>query len=53
METDRKTFMVYDVSAYTYKHILQLFAKKPMDNVRIATYDKNTHTLITEDDIIM
>lgn len=53
VETDRKTFMVYDVSAYTYKHILQLFAKKPMDNVRIATYDKNTHTLITEDDIIM
>ncbi len=44
--------IVYDTSAYTYETILRLFAQSPMQHIMLATYDPNTHVVITHNEIL-
>lgn len=46
------TYIVYDVCAYSYEQILSLFAQRPSDKARMAFYDRQTHNIITEKEIL-
>lgn len=46
------TYVVYDVDAYSYEHILKLFSNKPVDNVFIGTYSSASKKIITDVDVI-
>ena len=48
----KKTYIVYDTDAYSFAKILSLFAKRPIDGVTLATYNLQTKTIITEEEII-
>ena len=48
----RQKYVVYDIDAYSFKAILQLFAEKPMPNVGIGTYDPKTRTIITAEEVL-
>lgn len=52
IDPEKLTFIVYDTDAYSYQHILKLFASEPVQNVRIGTFNTKSHTLITEEDVI-
>ena len=43
--------MVYDVHAYQYADILEIFSANPDPDVRLATYDTQTGVMITMDEI--
>lgn len=45
-------YVAYDISIFRYEEILAMFADAPMDNVRIGTYNPNTHTVITDAEVI-
>ena len=48
----QKTYqMVYDTEAYSYDDILRIFAKQPMQNVFLATYNQKSKTIITNQEI--
>lgn len=49
---DHITYIVYDVEAYSYDMIFELFSRRPMSNVFIGTYSNRTGKIITNDDII-
>ena len=53
-DTNNRTthFMVYDTSAYSYERIMQLFEQRPQDNLKMAFYHPENHTVITEKDIL-
>jgi N-acetylglucosaminyl-diphospho-decaprenol L-rhamnosyltransferase len=46
------TYVVYDTDSYQYDTILNLFCSNPYPNIRLATYNKKTKILITEEEII-
>ena len=48
----RKTYIVYDIDAYSFTNIFHNFAVKPMESVTLATYNDHTKTIITEEEII-
>lgn len=48
----QKTYqMVYDTEAYSYDDILRIFAKQPIQNVFLATYNQKSKTIITNQEI--
>ena len=49
---DRITYIIYDVEAYSYDMIFELFSRCPMRNVFIGTYSSRTGKIITESDVI-
>lgn len=49
---DRPLVVVYDVHAYPYSHIFNIFAKQPQPLVSIGTYDNNTRRIITQTEVI-
>lgn len=49
---DRPLVVVYDVHAYSYAKIFEIFAKNPQPQVTIGTYDNNTHKIITQTEVI-
>ena len=49
---DRITYIIYDVEAYSYDMIFELFSRCPMRNVFIGTYSRRTGKIITESDVI-
>ena len=50
--SDEQVHVVYDVQAYTYQQIFGIFATTPTPNVGIGTYDADTHTIITAEEIL-
>ena len=44
-------YVVYDVEAYSYDDILNIFAKGVADNVYIGTYNSRTRIIITPEEI--
>lgn len=52
IDDEQKTYIIYDVNAYSYERILELFSARPQGNVTLATYHDNIKTIITEEDII-
>lgn len=45
-------YVVYDIDAFSFEHILSLFAKAPRNNILIGTFNTRTHTLITSEEIL-
>lgn len=45
-------YVVYDTDAFSYKCILGLFEKQPMADVMIGTYNPNTKTIITAEEVL-
>ena len=43
-------YIVYDVEAYSFKTILDIFAQQSVDNVMIGTYNPRTKTIITAEE---
>lgn len=55
MENMRKTepiVVVYDITAYTFEQILNIFARKPHDNISIGTYNPDNQLIITGAEVI-
>ena len=44
-------YVVYDVDAYSYDDILNIFAKGVEDNVYIGTYNSHTRIIITPEEV--
>ena len=47
-----KTYIVYDIDAYSFQKILSNFALNPRSGVIIGTYDRRSGIVITPEDII-
>ena len=45
-------YVVYDVNAYNFDTILEIFSRNPQPNVHIGTYNSKTRTVITAEDIL-
>ncbi|MCI6619142.1 MAG: glycosyltransferase family 2 protein [Prevotella sp.] len=43
---------VYDTMSYSYTQMLEIFAKNDRSNVKLGTYDRRQHILITEGEVI-
>lgn len=50
-DPQKKYQVVYDTDAYSYEQILDIFAKEPLPNVYIGTYNRKSRTIITLDEI--
>ncbi len=50
--TDRPVYAVYDTSTYRFEEILELFSKKPLDNVKIGTFLPENNMIITAENIL-
>ena len=50
-ETDT-IYVVYDVNAYSFDRIFEIFGREPKPNVRIGTYNCKTRTVITAEEIL-
>ena len=48
----RPLCVVYDVDAYSYAAILDIFKQQPMEGVSLGTYNPYTKTIITVDEIL-
>lgn len=48
----RKTYIVYDIDAYSFKQIFGVFAGNPIEGVTLATFNNQIKTIITEEEII-
>ena len=44
--------VVYDITAYSFEQIFELFAREPHENVLIGTYNPSTQLIITGNEII-
>lgn len=49
---ERSTYVVYDVEAYSYAKILELFSRKPMPNIYIGMYSGVSDKIVTDEDVI-
>lgn len=49
---NKQNYIVYDLGAYTFSQVLNLFAQQPNHNVLIGTYNPQTHCIITAHDIL-
>jgi len=45
-------YVVYDVEAYSYEAILNIFASQPVENVSIGTYHPRIKTIITAEEVL-
>ena len=52
IDSDRINYIVYDIDAYNYSEVLELFAQKPIKNVFIGTYNKRANCIITSEEIL-
>ena len=52
IDHDGVVHAVYDTQSYSYTQMLLIFAKNRRPNVRIGTYDRCQHILITEREVI-
>jgi len=52
LPTERPLVVVYDVHAFQYAQIFDIFARGPQPQVTIGTYDNNTHKIITQTEVI-
>ena len=52
MPTDRPVYAVYDTSTYRFEEILELFSKKPLENVKIGTFLPENNMIITAENIL-
>ena len=44
--------LVYDTDAYSYEQILELFSRKPIENVHIGTYNRKSRTILTLEETV-
>jgi len=47
------TYVVYDVDAFRYSTILNIFSKNPRQNILLGTFNINNKTIITDQDILI
>lgn len=52
INSNTKTYVVYDTSSYSYAQILNIMAENPKQNIRLGTYSNKSDIIITQDDII-
>ncbi|MBR5919138.1 MAG: glycosyltransferase family 2 protein [Prevotella sp.] len=52
LPADRPICAVYDISAYRFEQILELFSKNPVGNVKIGTFLPENNMIITAEDIL-
>ncbi len=45
-------YVVYDVNAFSFDRIFEIFGREPKPNVRIGTYNCKTRTVITAEEIL-
>lgn len=50
--SDKINYIVYDIGAYSYDEILNIFLRRPIDNVYIGTFDKSSGYIITSEEIL-
>lgn len=50
---EHPTYVVYDTGAYSYARILDIFSRKPTENIFIGTYNGMTDKIITNTDVII
>ena len=48
----QRVFAVYDTEAYTYADIFRIFSQSPSPSVLIGTYDPQTKTVITSEEVM-
>ena len=51
-DKDKITYIVYDISAYSYSNVLDIFASSPHDNVEMAFYHPSDNILISCSEIL-
>lgn len=51
IDTSRLTIIVYDMEAYRYEDMLNLFAERPIKNVEIGTYHPQSGIIITPHEV--
>lgn len=51
-EPVRLTYVVYDIDAYRFDTIFEIFSKNHHPNVRLGTFNPQTRTIITAEDIL-
>ena len=47
-----QTYMVYDIEAFQYRKVLEVFSQHPVPNVFIGTYNPRTKTIITAEEVL-
>lgn len=52
IKTNEKTYIIYDINAYPFERILEIFSTQPQGHITLATYHDNIKTIITEEEII-
>ncbi|MDD7318194.1 MAG: glycosyltransferase family 2 protein [Prevotella sp.] len=52
VELDSPTYIVYDIDAYSYEEILQIFGSNPKKNLIIGTFDSNSNRIITFKEVV-
>ena len=52
INTNEKTYIIYDINAYPFERILEIFSTQPQGHITLATYHDNIKTIITEEEII-
>jgi hypothetical protein len=52
LQQSTKTFVVYDVDAYRFDTIFDIFSRRPMSNVYIGTFNLHSKTIITGEEVL-
>ena len=52
MDTKNQKYVVYDIDAFSYAAILDIFATQPTPNVSMAFYNPYTKTILTAEEVI-
>ena len=52
MDTKNQKYVVYDIDAFSYATILDIFATQPTPNVSMAFYNPYTKTILTAEEVI-
>lgn len=53
LPNNQTIYVVYDVNAYSYQHILDLFKQHSAENISLGTYDKRSDVIITQEDVFV
>ena len=51
-ESRNLKYVVYDIEAYSFESVLNIFARSPRANVMIGTYNPRTKTIITAEEVL-
>ncbi|MBR4925850.1 MAG: glycosyltransferase [Prevotella sp.] len=51
-EITTPTYVVYDIDAYTYEEILDIFSANPQKYLSIGTFDMRNNKIITKDEVL-